>query len=143
MKKILVIICSSILIFTIITLSSLAETVSLPLKADQISKNCKLTNSIDVNKDALGNFEKKFGAKVISLRNDFFSVEGNKLQINYIKSTDSANTLKVYNSLIKISGNYNVIALKNNTVIEIISPEIKTKDKIIELINPTEVHKNY
>ncbi|MEW5819206.1 MAG: hypothetical protein AB1782_03365 [Cyanobacteriota bacterium] len=108
-----------------------------------INDNCKLTNTFYVDISALKQFEKKFGVKLLSLKNDVFTDDENKTQINYIETTGSGDTKKLYKKLVKQVGNSNVVASKGNVVVEIISPSIEMKKKILSTLKPDEVHTNY
>lgn len=121
--------------------SKAVEAVSV--KPDSICKNCKLGNTFYVKKDQLANFEKKFSAKILALKNDIISDGNNKVQINYIEGSTLKDAETIYKNLIKMVGNVNVVTMKGNVVIEIIASTIDLKEAALKSLKPEKVHKNY
>lgn len=116
---------------------------STSIKGAQIGTDWQLKNSFYVDNKQIKAFSQKFGANVLALKNDVFSNGQQTLQINYVQTSNQSNASIVFEKLIQLSGNTNVIAQKGNVVIEIIAPSIQLKETLLTLIKPSKVHKHY
>ncbi|MGD9581301.1 MAG: hypothetical protein AB7V50_08000, partial [Vampirovibrionia bacterium] len=116
---------------------------SISVKPAQIGADYKLADSFYVDKSTLHSFEVKFNSKLDALKNDVFVSPANRVQINYIEADSSANAEKVYKEMVGLVGKSNVVALKGNVIVEVITNNTDSKKRIVKLLSPNKVHTNY
>ena len=116
---------------------------SMSIKPAQLGAGYQQANSFYVDEQALKTFKIKFNANLVALKNDIFNSNDNRVQINYIEADSTVDAEKVYKQMIDLVGSSNVVAIKGDVVIEIITKSNDTKKHIIKLLKPTNVHTNY
>lgn len=124
------------------TPSQAIQSIEVPAKT--LGEGWKVTKSFYVEQDQLNQFATRFGAKIVSLKNDIFtSTNGTKVQINYIQAASATDAKKVYDNMINMVGSVNVVMLKNMVIIEVISNQVDHKEAAIKFVKPDKIHKNY
>lgn len=106
----------------------------IKLNPEKLPEGWRLVNEIFVSSEELPNFEEKFGAGVENVLNQFISAEEGNVQVNYILSLDPENAGIVERKMNDLVGCINTVLLKENVVVEIISDELKLKEKIIDIL---------
>lgn len=145
MKKFLVLCSLFAMIFGSNLIVNAANKVidAMSVKAAQLGAGYQQANSFYVDEQALKTFKIKFNADLVALKNDIFNSNDNRVQINYIEADSTVDAEKVYKQMVDLVGNSNVVAIKDDVVIEIITKSNDMKKKIVNLLKPAKVHTNY
>jgi len=107
----------------------------IKFNAKNLPEGWRLNNELFVTQEELPLFKMKFGAKVDNVLNQFISSEEANVQVNYILCPDPENAKITSQKMIELVGYINTILLEENVVVEIISDDIKLKEKIISILN--------
>lgn len=94
----------------------------------------KFVREIAMNEEELDTFSQTMMVNVDEVVNQFFLVDRDRVQLNYIGCKSEKDAKQVYNRLNELTGKVNKIVRKDVLVFEIISTTPKARDEIIKRI---------
>lgn len=115
------------------------------VSADQVGTGWELISSFYATSSVVSEYGNTLGADLKYLKSEVFQNvnEKKKLQINYIEAANTKEALNTFEKLVKKVGNYNVIALKDTIVAEIVAADANAKIAVLAQLKAKKVHKNY
>jgi hypothetical protein len=109
------------------------EIDSVKLRRDRLPEGWKLTNEFPIPEEKIEPFRTKFFAPIERMLYQSILVAGTgEIRINYASCPEEAQTATVYQKMIELVGNQNVVVRKGRVVVEIISKASPLKEAALE-----------
>jgi hypothetical protein len=119
------------------------EIEDLSLTANQIGPGWTLKTTFYAPPPVVSQMGTKLNTNLESVKNDVFEKGSSKVQINYLRAKNAEEAQLAYDTLVNKVGNYNVLALKKDIVIEIIARDVNLKAAIVSQFQADKIHTNY
>lgn len=118
------------------------EITTVKLKRDQLPGGWRLVNEFPIPEEKLQPFRAKFFAPIDRMLYQAIRVEGaGEIRINYASCPNERQTATLYQKMIELVGNQNVVVRKGRVVVEIISKEPSLKEAVLERLPLSAVQK--
>ena len=119
----------------VVEMSNVSDLQKRKFTSVTLPDNWKIVREISMTSEELKGFSEVVTVPVAEVINQFFLIDRERVQLNYIACDSDADADKVYDKLTEMIGKVNKVVKKGSVVFEIISAAPEVKDSVVKQLD--------